>query len=325
MTPSTALVGFVEALRVQRYSPATLAARTQSLAILFRYLAGIGVADVREVSREHVRGFQLWLAARDYTEHTRSAHLASVRAFFAHLEKIDAIFINPCLDMVLPRITRRLPQGVLTLAQVRKILDAPDTQAQSGLRDRAILEVFYSTGLRIAELARLEVFDVDHRNGFIRVNLGKGGRDRVVPLGKKACDYVREYLAKVRAEWSRASRDERALWLSSKAPHGALKAQAIEVMVRQYGRVAGLRVTPHLWRHTCATHLVANGASIATVQRQLGHKSLRTTQIYTRVAVPDLVAMHRKSHPRSKRSDAGRAVTKISARAAGAPASTQPT
>jgi integrase/recombinase XerD len=291
---------FLESLRVRRYAPATLATRAQSLAVFFAFLAERHVADVREVTREHVRGFAAWLAAKSYTDHTRCAHLAALRAFFAHPERTDAILVNPCADLVLPRIHKRLPRGVLTREEARRVLDAPDVQTRTGLRDKAILEVFYSTGLRLAELARLTVFDLDHRNGFVRVNRGKGGKDRIVPIGAKACGFVREYLAQARLEWSKANPDERALWLSGKRPHGPLKPQMIEVMVKHCGRAAGVRVTPHVWRHTCATHLVANGANLAAVQRQLGHKSLRTTQLYTRVAVPDLVAMHAKAHPRSR-------------------------
>ena len=136
----------------------------------------------------------------------------------------------------------------------------------------------------------------------MRVNKGKFAKDRMTPLGRKACDYVREYLQKVRAEWSKSNRDERALWLSSKQPHGPLKSQAIEVMVKQYGRDAGIekRVTPHVWRHTCATHLVADGANIAYVQRLLGHRSLRTTQIYTRTTVAEIKATHAKAHPEAR-------------------------
>jgi integrase/recombinase XerD len=291
---------FLESMRVRRYAPATLTARSQSLTVLFTFMAGRGIDDAREITREHIRAFALWLLASDYTDHTRSSHLAGVRAFFAHLERIDAILVNPCADMVLPRIKSRLPRGVLTPEEARRVLDAPDVQTRAGLRDKAIMEVFYSTGLRLAELARLSVFDIDHRNGFVRVNLGKGSKDRIVAIGEKACGYVREYLAVVRGPWSQANKDERALWLSSKRPHGPLKSQAIEVMVKQYGRAVGLRVTPHLWRHTCATHLTANGAGLSAVQRQLGHRSLRTTQIYTRVTVPDLVTMHKRAHPRAR-------------------------
>ena len=119
------------------------------------------------------------------------------------------------------------------------------------------------TPLGLEEMARLSIHDVDHRNGFVRVNKGKFAKDRMTPLGRKACDHIREYLQNVRAEWSGNSQVERALWLSSKSPHGPLKSQAIQVMVKRYGRDAGIEksVTPHIWRHTCATHLVADGAN----------------------------------------------------------------
>ncbi len=292
---------FLESLRVRRCAPATLATRAQSLAVLGAFLAGIGVADAREVTREHVAAFQCWLMARNYTDHTRRVHLAALRAFFAHLERTDAILVNPCADLVLPRIHTRLPRGVLTREEARRVLATPDVQTRAGLRDKAILEVFYSTGLRLAELARLTIFDVDHRHGFVRVNRGKGGKDRIVPLGATACECVREYLAQARAGWSQANKDDRALWLGSIAPHGPIQAQAIQVMVRRYGQAAGVRVTPHLWRHTCATHLVSNGASLAAVQRLLGHASLATTQLYTRVTIAEVKATHQRAHPRSRR------------------------
>jgi integrase/recombinase XerD len=223
-----------------------------------------------------------------------------LRRFFEHLESTDVILVNPCAGIRLPKIASRLPKVVLTQGEARALLDAPDTQTKIGIRDKAILEMFYSTGIRLAEMARLTIHDADYKNGFVRVTKGKGGKDRVVPLGRKACDYTREYLQKVRAEWSKTNRDERALWLSSRHPHGPLKSQAIEVMVKQYGREAGLQknITPHVWRHTCATHLVADGANIAYVQRLLGHRSLRTTQIYTRTTIAEIKATHAKAHPR---------------------------
>jgi len=151
-------------------------------------------------------------------------------------------------------------------------------------------------------MARLTIHDVDCRNGFLRVNKGKFAKDRMVPLGRKASDYVREYLQKVRAAWSQANRDERALWLSSKHPHRPLHSQMIEVMVSRYARAAGIdkKVTPHVWRHTCATHLVADGANIAYVQRLLGHRSLRTTQIYTRTTIAEIKATHARAHPQAR-------------------------
>ena len=291
---------FLEALKVRRFSPATITSRQASLAVFFGWLAGSGIADVREVSRQTVRDYQLWLQGRGYAVPTVQVHLQALRRFFEHLETTDVILVNPCAGIMLPKLASRLPKVVLTQGEARALLDAPDTQTKIGIRDKAVLEMFYSTGIRLAEMARLTIHDADYKNGFVRVTKGKGGKDRVVPLGRKACDYVREYLQKVRSEWSKANRDERALWLSSKQPHGPLKSQAIEVMVKQYGREAGIKknVTPHVWRHTCATHLVTDGANIAYVQRLLGHRSLRTTQIYTRTTIAEIKAMHTKAHPK---------------------------
>jgi len=301
MNAPDSVAAFIEALKVRRFSPATIKSRRASLTMFFGWLSGSGMADVRDVSRQTVRDYQLWLQGRGYAVPTVQVHLQALRRFFEHLETTDVILVNPCAGITLPKLASRLPKVVLTQGEARALLDAPDTQTKTGIRDKAMLETFYSTGIRLDEMARLTIHDADYKNGFVRVK-GKGSKDRVVPLGRKACDYVREYLQKVRSEWSKTNRDERALWLSYRDPHGPLTNQTIAVMVKQYGRKAGLakRVTPHVWRHTCATHLVADGANIAYVQRLLGHRSLRTTQIYTRATIADIKAMHAKSHPRSK-------------------------
>jgi len=170
-----------------------------------------------------------------------------------------------------------------------------------GARDRAILEVFYSCGLRLAELTRLRVGDLDLVNGFLRVNGGKGSKDRVVPLGRRAGDCLRRYLDGGRRGWICSECAEQAVWLSAHPPHLPLHSQAIAVMVKQRGRQAGLAytLTPHVWRHTCATHLVAGGANVAYVQRLLGHASLRTTQIYVRTAIREIQETHALTHPRN--------------------------
>jgi len=285
---------------VRSYSPATLIHYRQGLGVLFRFLAGCGIGDVREMTREVVGRYHQWLLERGWKTRTLHSWLMALRRFCEHLERTDAILINPCLGLALPRLENRLPRRVLSRQEARRILDQPDTQTGRGIRDKAILELFYSTGLRRQEMARLTVHDVDWLNGFLRVNRGKGGRDRIAPMGRKACDYTREYLQKVRSQWSKANRDERALWLGSKSPHKPLGVGMIEQLVQVYGRQGiGRAVSPHVWRHTCATHLVAGGAPIAHVQRLLGHRSLRTTQIYTRVSVPDLRRMHRRHHPRA--------------------------
>lgn len=302
---------YLESLRVRRYSPSTLRAHARALTVFEQFLATRGLDDVRAVTRETIRDFQAAITPQ-CTLPTVHVRLITLRRFFEHLEKTDAILVNPTVGVKLPTLPRRLPKTVLTPGEMRAMLDAPDTQTQKGIRDKAILEMFYSTGIRAGEMAGLTVFDVDYRNGFVRVTKGKGGKDRVVPLGKKACDYVREYLQKVRSEWSRQNRDERALWLCAIAPHGAMKQQAIQVTVRDYARAAGItrNVRPHVLRHTCATHLVANGANLAYVQRLLGHRSLETTQRYARVAVPEVKQTFQKQHPRAQAVPAPTALTR---------------
>jgi len=293
---------FIEALRVRGYSPATLYSRNGSLDLFFRYLAAAGIDDVREVNRETVRAYHAWMMeSGKYKTHTVHVRIIALRRFFEHLEKTDAVLVNPCNGLYLPKLERRLPRRVLTQAEARRILDAPDTQTRKGIRDKAILEVFYSTGIRLEEMSQLTIHDVDTRNGFLRVNKVKFAKDRVVPMGRKAGNYVREYLQRVRFEWSKEKKDERALWLSPIRPHQPIKKPAISLIVRQYARATlGRSISPHVWRHTCATHLVANGSNIAYVQRILGHRSINTTQIYTRVSLTEIRRTHRLAHPRAK-------------------------
>jgi integrase/recombinase XerD len=290
---------FLESLRVRSYSQGTLDSYGDALRVFFLFLTRTGIEDVRNVTRDTIQSYQAWIIAQPWTPWTRVARLQGLKRFFEHLETTDAILVNPCLGLTLPKIGRRLPRRVLTEKEVRAVLNAPETQTKVGIRDRAILELFYSSGIRRAEMAALTVHDVDCKNGFVRVNQGKGGKDRVVPMGEKAAVYIAEYLREVRSEWSKKNREERALWLSSQHSHPPMSIHNIVMLVKKYGQQAGLTgISPHAWRHSCATHLVAGGANLAYVQRLLGHRSLRTTQIYTRVAVPELKATHRKTHPR---------------------------
>ena len=292
---------FLAAQRVRGCSPMTLRSQAGSLRVFCAFLGTLGVADVRAVTGATVRAYAAWLEKRGDSIATQHVRLVALRRFFEHLQRLDAVLVNPCAGFTLPTLPDRLPRQVLTRAQARRVLDAPDPATKLGLRDRALLELFYSTGLRLGEVARLTVHDVDVRAGFVRVHGGKGAKDRVAPLGRKAAVCVAEYLRVCRAEWAKPNRDERALWLAVIAPHGALKSQAIAVLLKNYLRACGIaHGRAHVWRHTCATHLVAGGANIAYVQRLLGHRRLETTQIYTRVAPTEARATHRKAHPRAR-------------------------
>ena len=291
---------FLEAQRVRGRSEATIRSQEGSLRVFEGFLGGIGVEDVRAVTAETVHAYAAWLQKRGGTVATQHVRLLALRRFFEHLLGLDAVLMNPCVGFTLPTLPDRLPRNVLTRAQAKRVLEAPDTATKTGLRDRAILELFYSTGLRLGEVARLTVHDIDVRTGFVRVHGGKGAKDRVVPVGRKAADYVSEYLRVVRAEWARDKREERALWLSANRPHGPVTAQAISVLLKNYLRACGIKAgRAHVWRHSCATHLVAAGANIAYVQRLLGHRRIETTQVYTRVTPNEARASHRRAHPRA--------------------------
>lgn len=298
----TQLTAFMEAMKVHGYSPATLRSYRAALSVFLTYLGNAGVTDLRAVGSTTLRDYQGWLQKQDYTGWTILARLQAVRRLFDHLGAVQTVLLSPCVGEEPPKVPCRLPKAVLTIGEARGVLEIPNSATKIGLRDKAILEVFYSSGIRLEEMTRLTLADADYKNGFLRVNQGKFSRDRVVPLGQSASDCVRRYVEQVRAQWSPPPQNQKALWLSSRRPHAPLKSQVIGVMVREYGRRAGIEkhVTPHVWRHSCATHLVANGANVAHVQQLLGHASLRTTQVYVRTAIPEIKTTLALAHPRNQ-------------------------
>jgi integrase/recombinase XerD len=184
---------------------------------------------------------------------------------------------------------------------VEQILELPDVKSLRGYRDRTILEVLYSTALRREEIANLELNDIDTDGGYVYVREGKGNKDRVVPLGRSACDTVKSYLLGVRPHWPNAQKTK---YLFLNRWGRGMSPNAVWAVVRKYARAADLDkpVATHSFRTACATHMLRNGAPIRQLQEMLGHASLESTQIYTLVTINDLRAMHRKFHPREKKS-----------------------
>lgn len=290
---------FTAYLKALHRDPATIAAYGREVGRFLRRLTEKNIPDVRGVRRADLEAYQADLiTSGQYATNTVHVKMRSVRRFYDWLEQTGRILMNPTTGFRLPKLDRRLPRDVLTAAEVRRLLDAPDTSHRKGVRDKAMLEVFYSTGVRVGELCGLTIYDADLNNGFLRVNEGKGRKDRVIPLGHTAARYVKEYLRHVRGHFTRKCRDVRALFVGKRGL--AFTPSGIEVLVRQYAKAAaiGKHVTPHTLRHTCATHMLAGGADIVHVQRQLGHEDISTTQIYARVAQRDVKATHGKTHPR---------------------------
>jgi integrase/recombinase XerD len=228
---------------------------------------------------------------------TLAAEASVLRSFFAWLARRRVVLFDPAETLVLGDRTQPLPKAVLTESEVRALLAAPGLDAV-GLRDRAILETLYSTGLRRAELVALDLYDLDASGELVRVRQGKGRKDRYVPVGTHALEALRRYVHHARPELVTTSK-EPALFVASNSGRRLGRA-GLGLIVRRHAAAAGLgkRVTPHVLRHTCATHLLQGGADLRHVQAILGHASIATTQVYTRVAVEDLAAVHRRSHPR---------------------------
>ena len=230
---------------------------------------------------------------------TVARHLVTLRNFFRYAQVQELIAEDPSLNLESPKIRRSLP-GYLRLEEVEKILARPDEKTPLGLRDRAMLEVLYSTGLRVSELISLRVMDVDRSAGCIRC-IGKGDKERIVPIGKKALSLVERYLrdARPRLIGKKQQPSAPALFINSRG--GALSRVGVWKILSAYGRQAGLRValTPHMLRHSFATHLLERGADLRSVQLMLGHSDISTTQIYTHVVEERLKQIYKAHHPRA--------------------------
>ena len=230
--------------------------------------------------------------------------LVPLKGFFKWLAGFGRIWGNPAAELVLPRKPARLPVRVLSVAEVERVIREADIGTPWGVRDRAVLEVLYSTGMRRAELAALATHDWDRGRGTMAIRQGKGGRDRVVPIGERASFWLARYLETVRPALVRAP-DDATLFLTDYAE--CFEKNRLGDLVRRHLDWAGIRIPGacHLLRHACATHMLENGADIRFIQALLGHADLRSTQIYTHVSIGKLKAVHAATHPADLARDTG--------------------
>ena len=289
-------------------SRGTVAYRRVYLGQLLAWFQARGVSEARQVTPRVLDEYLVHLKLRETTYRrprpsplsvqTLAAEASVLRSFFGWLTRRRVLLFDPSEGLKLGVRNAPLPKSVLTETEVLALLNAPGTDTL-GLRDQAILETLYSTGLRRAELCGLDRYDLDFPGEVVLVRQGKGGRDRIVPIGSHALAAVRRYLNEARPELVRSSK-EPALFLAAVTGY-RLGVKTLNLIVRKHAEAAGIgkRVTPHVLRHTCATHLLQGGADVRHVQLILGHASVATTQIYTRVAVEDLAAAFRKHHPRA--------------------------
>jgi len=225
--------------------------------------------------------------------------MSAVRQFTSFLYERDYIVSDPGRDIQYAKIPKTLPRSILTKTEARRIIHAPDIKTALGYRDRVILEVLYTSGIRKQEVIQLTLNDVDYHDGILKIENGKGGKDRIVPLGRIACRYLENYIKSVRPELIKDPYNNH-LFLSLKG--NRLSKNMIWELVKKYAKKAKIKknVHPHTFRHTCATAMLKNKADLNTIRKILGHASLNTTQIYTHLNITDLKAVHKKCHPREK-------------------------
>lgn len=247
------------------------------------------------VERATLRNYLGWRRDRGLSERSAARALSALRGFFRFLLNSDALPADPTADLQSPTLWQTVPH-VLTGDEIKALLEAPDTTRPLGLRDRAMLETLYATGLRVSELVHLSVDRLRLDPGFVVV-IGKRDKERLVPVGQTAMEWLERYLRDGRVNLDRLRRAE--LFLNHRG--GRLTRQGFWKILRGYGLKAGIRsqLSPHVVRHSFATHLVENGADLRAVQMMLGHSSLTTTEIYTHVARERLRRLYDEKHPRA--------------------------
>jgi len=296
------LAAYLAWLRVRNYSEATARNRAHYVGDFIKWAHERGLARPSEVTKSVLESYQRWLFhyrkadGKPLSVPSQLQRLLPVRAWFKWLCRQNHLQANPAADLDLPRAEKRLPKHILTVAETERVLAVPDVSDPLGLRDRVILEVLYSTGIRRMEVVNLKLHDLDAERGTVMVRQGKGRKDRMIPMGARAFAWVARYVDEARPSLL-AGPDDGTVFLTNLGT--PFEPGRLTQLVRDTINAAGTGKSGscHLFRHTCATLMLENGADVRFIQEMLGHKSLESTQVYTRVSIRKLVAIHRATHP----------------------------
>ncbi len=299
------LLRYLEWLLVRQYSERTVVNREKAIGLFIAWSEARGLLRPMEVTKPILERYQRHLYyvrkadGRALSARGQVWRLGPVRAYFKWLTRQNVLLWNPASELELPRTQRRLPKHVLSESEVEKVLALPDVKEVFGLRDRALLETLYSTGMRRKELIGLGLFDIDTERGTVHIREGKGGRDRIVPIGERARLWIEKYVNDARVELL-VPPDVGVLFLTRFGE--AFSPAALTNLVRAYVDRAELGKTGscHLFRHTLATVMLERGADIRYIQEMLGHAELSTTEIYTQVSIRKLCAVYEATHPAAR-------------------------
>lgn len=288
-------------LKAMDRSPHTIRDAGYTLRNFVIHLAKENVHHIEDLTRTVIEDYQQELAfsltakGRPLTVRTQIKRLGVIKGLTRYLNDHDYMVHDPSSKIKLPKEPRRLPRSILTPSEVKKLMNTPDIRTDSGYRDLIILEILYDTAVRRSELAGIKVHDVDLDGGYILV-CGKGDKERVVPLSARVCELIKNYILAIRPDYIK-EKDTGWLFMNDKGQQ--IHVHTVWMIVKKNAKKAHLNknITTHTFRHTCVTHMLKNGAPIRHLQEMLGHESLESTQIYTRVTINDLKDIHAKYHP----------------------------
>ncbi len=296
----TTIAEYKHHMKAVGYAPATIDSYRKNLDQFTRYLESIRISDLRKISHQTICDYQTKVNATPVSIETKALKLRPVKRLFEHLVKTHRLLINPCDGIVETCRKHRKIGPVLTIYEVKKLMAQPNMSLRTGIRDRAVMEVLYSTAIRLDELLSLEVYHVALKDRTLYIRKAKGRKQRVVPLGKPAVRFLKEYLKKIRPYYAKKNPRQRRLWLNHSG--NALSAASIRDALGKYRIQARINkpVSPHTFRRSCATHLLQRGVDIRYIQKLLGHRSLKTTQQYTKVLPVEVKKTHERTHPGKK-------------------------
>ncbi len=290
---------FINYLKIERNcSTHTIDSYSRDLTDFLKHISDENgnLPSIEHIDHLTIRGYLANLQSRQLTRTTIVRKLSSLRSFFRYLCKRGYLDINPTSAVSSPKVQRKLPD-YLEISEIEALLDMPDKNNIIGLRDRAILELLYSTGMRVSEMLALDLSDIDYSNSIVKVR-GKGKKERIIPIGSYAMSALKDYL-KRRKELI-VKKSEQALFISERG-NRIPDAKSVNRRISKYAKLADIKknVTAHTLRHTFATHLLNAGADLRSVQELLGHEKLATTQIYTHISADRLKEVYEKTHPRA--------------------------
>ena len=288
---------FLDYISVEKgLSQATISSYGNDLSQFAKYLADRDVKSIDDITEDRITAYMDFLKNRQLAKTSSARKISAIRSFIKYLCSQKELKTNPVEYIDTPKTPKRLPK-ILDINDVSNLLNAPNPKDQQGLRDKAMFELLYAAGLRVSELINIKMQDISFENGFIRC-IGKGNKERVVPVGEVALICIRAYIDSSRALFDTSN--SRYLFLTKLG--GPMSRVMFWKIIKKYAKIAGItkQITPHVLRHSFATHLLERGADLRSLQEMLGHASIATVQIYTNVTTDYLKQIYKESHPRAR-------------------------